>query len=131
MLIIIALLFVGAVLWWLFRLRQRDMAQCQAVLGLAPAQKSPPKSPLKPGTTPEGFAAFDHLLLEGTLLDRPATFSLRRVRSPKVARRDRRGSDFTVLSFTLQPPASVSPGRPGAEAKSQLDPLPWGLRPQQ
>jgi len=104
MLIIIVLVFVGAVLWWLFRVRQRDMAQCQAVLGLAPAQKSPPK----PGTTPEGFAAFDHRLLEGTLLGRPASFSLRRVRSPKVARRDRRGSDFTVLSFTLQPPASVS-----------------------
>lgn len=104
MVLIIVLVFFGAALWWLFRLRQRDIAQCQAVLGLLPAQRAKPES----GTTPEGFASFEHVLLQGTLLERPATLSLRRVRSPRVARRDRRGSDFTVLTITLERPAQVA-----------------------
>lgn len=104
MVFVVALVLFGSVLWGLRRLKQRGLEQCQAVLGFAPATDAPVAS----RRTPEGLAAVERVLLRGTLAGRPATLAERRVRSPQVARRDRRGSDFTVLAIALEPPARVA-----------------------
>jgi hypothetical protein len=102
--VFIVLVIVGAVLWWLVRLRQLDIEQCRAVLGLADAPGGTPEST----TTPEGIAASERVLLQGTLAGRPATLVLRRLRKPFVSGGDRRASDFTVLSITIERPARVA-----------------------
>lgn len=101
---VLGMVAIGAVLWWLARLKRRDIADCRAVLAFDPA---PPSSSLH-GTTPEGFACVEHTLLRGVMFGRPATLSDRTVRFPKGAKYRRGGSQFTVLAVALAAPAHVS-----------------------
>ena len=101
---VIGLVVFVAVLWWLYRFKQRDIGHCQEVLGLAPV----PRAVSRRGTTPEGFAFVERDVLQGTMLGRPAVLAHRTVRSPLAPRRQRHGSDFTVLALTLDAPARVS-----------------------
>lgn len=100
---VIGVVVFAAVIWWLSRVKQRDIAACAAILGLEPVKASPSR-----GQTPEGFAYFQRAVLQGTLLGRPATLLSRIVRHPRTARRQRYGSEFTVLECALARPARVS-----------------------
>ncbi len=101
---LVGLVLLGAALWWLFRLKQRDLRECREVLGLAPASGAP----VERGTTPEGFAYVQRAELRGTLLGRPATLAQRDVRYPRGSQYRRRGSAFTVLELALDRPARAS-----------------------
>lgn len=100
---IIGLVLFGAAIWFLYRLKARDIADCAAVLGLPPGQGRS-----KRGTTVEGFAYYQRAVLEGTMLGRPATVWSRSVRHPRTARRRNRGSAFTVLELTLERPVRTA-----------------------
>jgi hypothetical protein len=101
---VVGLILFGVALWFLFRLKQQDLANCQQVLGLAPAAKTA----VERGTTPEGFAFVDQLVLQGTMHGLPASLTHRTVRSPIAPKMQRKGSSFTVLSFTLARPARIN-----------------------
>lgn len=100
---VLILALMGGVLWFLFQLKKRDIADCATVLALAPAAAQTTK-----GTTPEGFAYTQRLLLNGVLLGHPAALYERTVRHPTWARHKRRSSQFTVLEFSITPPVSAS-----------------------
>jgi hypothetical protein len=88
-------LFAGAI-WFLYRLKARDIADCAAVLGMAPGDGRTTR-----GTTPEGFAYLQRAVLQGTMLGCPATIWSRSVKHPRIGKYRNRGSEFTVLELTL------------------------------
>lgn len=97
---VLLLALMGGILWFLYRLKARDVANCAAVLGLAVVKPETTK-----GTTPEGLAFVQRRLLRGSLLGHQATLSERTVRHPRAPRPSRGSSQFTVLELTL--PAST------------------------
>lgn len=100
----VALVAFVAALVWLWRRKARDTADCAAILGLSPAPRT-----FSRGTTAEGFAYGQTILLSGMLQGFPATLTERRVRRPRAPSRQRQGSQFTVLALTLPsaPPARL------------------------
>lgn len=94
--VVVGLLLFVVALWWLRRLKQRDLAEVCAVLGLEPAPFQSTR-----GTSPEGFACVDHRLLHGTVSGHPAVLVSRGVRHPRASRLRRTGSEFTLLELTL------------------------------
>lgn len=101
--VILGLIIFAGALWLLFQVGKRDLAQCLAVLDMAP----PPHSTTEQGTTPEGFPFAERVVAQGALFGRPATLARRVLRSP-FARKRYRGSIFTVLSLTLERPARAT-----------------------
>lgn len=102
---VLALLVFAAAIWFLRRLKQRDVADCAAVLGLPPAGDHRSSR----GTTPEGFAFYQRAVLDGSLLGRPAALWSRTVRHPRRARsRRHRGGEFTILELTLERPVRTA-----------------------
>jgi len=99
---VVGLVAMAAAVWWLMRLKRRDVDDCRAVLGLPPAPRSTER-----GTTPEGFAYTQVGVLEGTLLGRPARLLERAIRHPRTSKRRRTGSQMTVLELTLERPVRV------------------------
>lgn len=96
---LVGLVLFGAAIWFLYRLKARDIADCAAVLGLVPGDGRSNR-----GTTPEGFAYYQRAVLHGTIRGFPGTLWSRHVRHPRMARRRRRGSEFTVLEVALDAP---------------------------
>ncbi|MCP5467491.1 MAG: hypothetical protein H7A17_07655 [Sinobacteraceae bacterium] len=101
---VIGLLAFGAALWLLYWVKQRDLTHCREVLGLTQISSAVQER----GSTPEGFAFVDYAVLQGSMLGRSARLVHRMVRSPLAPRRQRYGSNFTVLVLTLEHPVSAS-----------------------
>lgn len=88
-----------AVIAWLWRLKSKDAEDSARVLGLARVPRQVTR-----GTTPEGFAYTQSLLLGGTLEGLAATVGERSVRRPGVVARRGEGSQLTVLTLTPTSP---------------------------
>lgn len=101
---VVGMLLFAAALWYLYHLKQQDLANCQQVLGLTPVKGAT----VERGTTPEGFAFIDQVVMQGVMHGLPATLVHRTVRSPIAPKMQKKGSSFTVLSFALARPARVS-----------------------
>lgn len=101
---VVGILLFAAALWYLYHLKQQDLAHCQQVLGLTPVKGAA----VERGTTPEGFAFIDQVVLQGVMHGLPATLLHRTVRSPIAPKMQKKGSSFTVLSFDLARPPRVS-----------------------
>lgn len=85
---------MAAVLYWLYRKKAQDLDDCVDVLGLQRATRRVETN----GTSVEGFAYHQSLLLEGTLEGQRAELSVRTVK--RVPNRVRRhGSQLTVLAL--------------------------------
>lgn len=96
---IVGLVLFAAALWFLYRLKARDIAACAAVLGLTPGDGRSTR-----GVTPEGFTYYQRAVLQGTMLGCPATVWSRTVKHPRLGKYRNRGSEFTVLELTLDRP---------------------------
>lgn len=97
---LLGLVLFAAAIWFLYRLKARDVADCAAALALAPGDGRSTR-----GTTPEGFRYYQRAVLQGTMLDCPATLWSRSVRHPRLGTHRNRGAEFTVLELTLARPA--------------------------
>lgn len=89
---------LAAVLVWLYRSKQSDVAACAAALGIARVSDTVERR----GETPEGLAFHDLLRGRGTVAGCDAALWERQVRRPvDVKYRKSRGSSLTLLELTL------------------------------
>lgn len=95
---------VAGAIYWLYRTKQRDFADCAAALGLALI----PRGESTRGTTSEGFYFFETLLAEGRVGGLRARLSMRNVRVNASMARRNQGSQFTVLTLLRETPGPAT-----------------------
>lgn len=93
---VLAFLVLGAAVWLLFKLKQKDVAGCTAMLGLTRAAQRR----VTRGRTPEGWDFTDILLATGTIEGLPAELRERGIRGPWLPKTRRSETQFTLLALT-------------------------------
>ncbi len=94
---------LAAVLWWLHRLKQQDLADCAAILGLAPDDRVETAA----GRTAEGFNYSQRRVLTGSIDGNEAGLSVRNLRSPVSPKLSRKINQFSVLTIRHRSPWAV------------------------
>jgi len=104
---VIGLALFAAALYALSRLKQKDLNEAAAAVGLSRVAQS---SGVK-GTTAEGRPCRDTDVARGTVAALAATLINRSIPKVLAPRRDRVATQFTILSLHLPSPPPAAPSR--------------------